>query len=206
VSGDVVFKHYAPLERDAVKVDVSSFGSGDVALAKGRRIAPVLRAARVDWAKEEMALSERNEQAKRLLRLLASPRAPYCPNNTIALCNGHPWFAADPSMAGVIVYVEQRTGKEGVYVGGDGPSNANAYRTTLEFDAVLVPENVRVARWWRLALPPESQVLTSGSSGGLMMIGQQTAETFEDDMQKLSAGVAPLGDLRSNPWQGPSTH
>jgi hypothetical protein len=108
LDADQTFAHYASLEREAPKVDVASFASGDVALAKGRLIATVKHKARVDWAREEAALGDQSSEAKRLLHRLASPRAPYCPGNDIKVCD-HPWFADDPSKAGVIVYVAQQT-------------------------------------------------------------------------------------------------
>lgn len=182
--------HYATLERDAPKVDVSTFASGDVALAKGRPIATVLRAVNVAWAKEEAQTGDQSAEAKHLLHRLTSPQAPYCPNNELKNCGGHPWFAEDPSKAGVIVYVERRSDRDGTY----GQGGANAYSTVLRFDAVLVPEKLRVAHWNHIALPPQSQVRVGGGST-MMQMGQQTAESFEADMQKLSSGAAPTSDF-----------
>jgi len=194
-----VFERYARIKDEALKVNVGSFATGDVALAKGRRIATVLYSAHVDWANNERALGGQNAEASRLLERLSSPRAPYCPNNDLSLCSGHPWFADDPTTAGVIVYVEQRSAQDGVY---GGPGGASAYSTELQFDAILLPEKLRVARWWRLALPPQSQ-LDLGTGAG-MAIGRQTSDSFEGDMQKLRAGTAPVGDL-DDPWRDAGT-
>jgi hypothetical protein len=185
-----VRSHYAALEREAPKVDVSTFARGDVALAKGRSIATVLRAVNVAWAKEEAQLGDQSAEAKHLLHRLTSPQAPYCPNNDLKNCGGHPWFAEDPSKAGVIVYVERRSDKDGTY----GQGGANSYATSLRFDAVLVPEKLRVAHWNRIALPPQSQVRVGGGST-MMQMGQQAPESFQADMQKLASGAAPASDF-----------
>ncbi len=194
---------YARFGVEARKADLSSLPSGDVALAKGRKIAPVDRRVSVIWALDEQRQIDKGGEIASLMGALVSPKSPYCPGNKFSLCNGKAWFASEPEEAGVVVYLERRIAPSGKYFArGSETALANAYEGVWEFDAVIMPEKIRVARWWRKVYSPSS-VTSYGKLGIGFQVPRHDEASFEGDMSQLFGGQAPESDFRSAPWDDP---
>lgn len=192
---------YDNLRTEAATVDLPTFAAGDVALAKGRKIAPVERRVKIFWAPEERALINQGGEYAALFGSLDTPKAPYCPGNDFANCRGKDWYATEPEAAGVIVYIDRRLARSGTYFaqGSDAPLG-NAYEGVLQLDAVVMPEKLRVARWWRKIKPP---VTTYKMDALVVKIPKQSPEIYDADMRRLLAGEAPESDFPSAPWDAP---
>ncbi len=189
------FALYGEFAATARATDPEALPAGDVARAKGRRVAPIERRVQQTWSAADQArIDNGSPQVRALVGALTKPRAPFCATGGWSACVGKPWYADNPSDAGIVLYVDRKSAPAGTYhFAGSSARLATGYETVLQFTAVLVPENVRVARWARYCPPP----LETSAIGGraLMQVGALTQSASDADMAALTSGEAPKGDF-----------
>jgi hypothetical protein len=158
---------YEKTERAVITAHPAEDG-GDVAQIKGRSIALVLATKTYPDGEQRPAYSLWNIGTD---------------------TENQSWFAKDPAAAGVLVICDAHIEAAGKWVQSKGMANekelGNAFIHRFDVRAVLVPENVVVARWTRYGQIP-------GISNHELM--PTYADEERADLSALVAGTAPKAE------------
>jgi hypothetical protein len=159
-------QRYEKAARDAIAAHQPHDGTADLEKMKGRKIAPIL-ATKTYPSGEQRPVGH----------LWCSGR-----------CEKEPWIASAPTAAGVLVIADAAIVDGGKWVSENRAGEVvkelgKAYIHRYEVRAVLVPEDVVVARWTRYGMLPGM------SDQELMPV---RGEEMSADIAALFAGNAPV--------------
>jgi hypothetical protein len=160
---------YEKTAREVIAAHPAADG-GDIAQVKGRTLAPILATKTYPDGEKRPAYSLWNVGSD---------------------LEKQTWLAKDPATAGVLVIADASIEPYGKWIRAQGKANekelGNAFIHRYDVRAVLVPENVVVARWTRYGQVP-------GISDHQLMPTYDEEERA--DLDALLAGTAPQADGR----------
>lgn len=172
--GEVAAKALQKVADDYAPLDPATLEAGDIALARGRKVAFVEQSMDLDPEAARL-LGSNTRMTRRLVTL---------PDGFVA-ANAGP-FATKPEETGVVVLLRVRMLQAGAYSGGGEP----AYDLDYSGEAILVPERKHVAKiHHHVSAPPTATRL----SGGILVgaFAHDDGAWMRDAAVALNAGHAP---------------